>query len=109
VGASAGTGGFLCDPTYGGLVGVNSLLSVDDAGWAVTTAEDINNLGQIVGTATQDGMTRPVFPNPPSLPNTCGELRFSAPRALLFALYSSLPTVRLHPLVVTVQSEGQVG
>jgi hypothetical protein len=95
VGVSAGTDGFPCAPTHGGLLDVNSLLSVDDAGSVVTTGEDINNLGQIVGAATHDGFTRPVFLNPPSLPNTCGELRFSAPRALLFALYSSLPTVRL--------------
>ena len=70
MGVLAGADGFLCATTHDGLRDVNSLLSVYDAGGVVTIGEDSNNPGQIVGTVAHDGLTRPVFLNRHSLPNS---------------------------------------
>jgi len=56
VGISAGTGAFIYDSSMGGLGNLSSMLATGYSGWTILAAEDINNLGQIIGVGRFDGV-----------------------------------------------------
>jgi probable HAF family extracellular repeat protein len=64
VGVSEGTGAFIYDSSMGGLQNLTSLLAAEHSGWTILAAEDINNLGQIVGVGRFNGVDHAVVLTP---------------------------------------------
>ncbi len=70
VGESVGTGAFIYDSTMGGLMDLTSLLHPSHSGWTILAAEDINNMGQIIGIGRFNGMDHAVVLTPVPEPST---------------------------------------
>ncbi|HEX3600498.1 MAG TPA: hypothetical protein VHU84_10175, partial [Lacipirellulaceae bacterium] len=86
-GVSQGTGGFLYDQSQGGPLNLTSLLAPQYAGWTITTAEDINNVNQIVGVGEFNGVSHAILLTPVPEPSAlllalmgCSALAVVCPR-----------------------------
>jgi probable HAF family extracellular repeat protein len=73
VGTSQLAGGFIYDPE-GGVQPLTSLLAAPYSDWMVTDAEDINDFGAVVGTATHNGASRAVLLMPLPVSSVYGDL-----------------------------------
>ena len=71
VGVSEGTGAFIYEPSTASLGNLSVMLADNYAGWTILIAEDINNIGQIVGVGRFNGVDHAVLltaiPEPSSI------------------------------------------
>jgi probable HAF family extracellular repeat protein len=84
VGISQGSGAFIVDFDHQLMTSLTSLLDPAYAGWNILVADDINNLGQIVGVGEFNGVSHAVILNPVPEPTTA--TLFSAAIATLLAV-----------------------